>query len=677
MHHSSTLCLAMLLAACGSDPLEASREALARGDNREAVTSLRQIVARTEHDPDADTMYEKALTAYVEELRGPDASKEACDGAVQQLSGIEGFPAAEGPNGATENGLITQAIICSARHRVQERQLDEAAKVLIDGTERLPSFEPGSTLLAKAMLDLAFRHARSGDVAEATALAQVIYSADQRDLAAAVLDALVDGGAGPSDVYQVLATRAEKAGTSDSAAGLAADFGLWHGYAQDAERLYDAVVVNAVKAANPDRDMMRYAHARAEEASRMSRFKTTPCEARTAGATVASAASILALDAIAVPGGVIVAWIEGESASLQRLKMTRVSLDGTAGQVTVVADPMLPAPPAKASNVWAPYSRKNKSVSLSLVRCGGIVEVTTRGAPNGGWSRATVDDTGSIVDPVALLPQPSAKIYMPTEDVNSTVGCSNDRVVQLWLADIRVLRAGWYAKGRPSGVVSDLNIPGFSPGFVAFGQEGGGTEVVWVDIMGEDLSQILSISLSKTGEVPLVDAPVEEGSEAPPAGQPEKVIDSMPVVEGIGARVEQIRLATVGDNFAILYYPRGGNIQAQFLDHAGRPTDASMLVAELRDDLRDPRFDADAAGERLGTVWTDALTDRWARLVFQSVGTDGGAYSPPQQVARFARPDITPVVIGSDGTFAVIWVDGTGEETDAVRLSFLHCGGAR
>jgi hypothetical protein len=129
MHHSSTLCLAMLLAACGSDPLEASREALARGDNREAVTSLRQIVARTEHDPDADTMYEKALAAYVEELRGPDASKEACDGAVQQLSGIEGFPAAEGPNGAAENGLITQAIICSARHRVQERQLDEAAKV--------------------------------------------------------------------------------------------------------------------------------------------------------------------------------------------------------------------------------------------------------------------------------------------------------------------------------------------------------------------------------------------------------------------------------------------------------------------------------------------------------------------------------------------------------------------
>ena len=395
---------------------------------------------------------------------------------------------------------------------------------------------------------------------------------------------------------------------------------------------------------------------------------------------------VAALAAAPVEGGVAVVWIEGEKAPQQgvklgaegekappqSLKMARVSPDGSKGTVVTLADVMPPAPPAKASDVWAPYAIKNRLPSLELQKCGGVTEVVARGAPECGWIRATLSGDGSVATPAALMPPMAKEAPMPNEDVRSRLGCADGRMVYMWLANIQLMRLGWFTKGAPSGKVVNLRLPGFSPGFVAFGQEGEATNVTWIDIMGEDMSRVISLTLAKNGEIPMVDPPPPAEGEEPST---EKVMDLRPVSEEIGSRIEQIKLAEADDTRAVVFYPKRNDILARFLDRNGRATGSEMSVVALRTDANKLLFDATIAGRKLGVAWAETLTDRWGTVTFQSVGVDGRAPSPPQRLAGLARPDITPVVTAVGDAFTVTWVDHTADEGESIRMSVVRCGG--
>jgi hypothetical protein len=689
MLRSLVLWLGLLLAACGSDPLVGAMDAVRTGDHYGSIVKLRPIAAKGTGDPAIDTkigeVYIKALADYRDELSGPTATKEACDTALRDLGAIADFgdPAAQitqdeatkGEAAQGEADILTQALLCSARHGLTEGSPDEAAKVVIEGMKRVPGFEPGSASLAKALREPAFRYARSGSVAEATALAQAVFGAGDRGLATAIVNALEASQATPNDIYPVLADRANRAKISAAASSLAADFGIWHGKAAEAQAWFDQVADSAGKGHGEHaQELAVYASERGEEASRVAQNTAPACEISSNAVTVAEVPYVAALEAAPVDGGVVVLWLEGEKLPEQRLKMAKVMPDGSKGAVVTVEDPMPPAPPAEASDVWAPYAFKNRLTTLSTQKCGGVIEVQARGAPQGGWVRATLGDDGDIASPAALVDKILAKeTPMPAEDVRSSLGCSSDRLVYLWLANIQLLRLTWFKNGTPSGKVPALRLPGFSPGFVAYGMEKESTNVTWIDIMGVDSAGIQSIVLGKNGEIPLTEPPPPAEGEEP---SKEKVMDLHPVVENCGARTEQIKLADAGTTRAVVYYPKRGNVMARFLDTSGRPMGAELPVAPVRADANKLLFDAEIAGSRLGVVWAEELTERWGTVTFQSIGTDGMGQSPPQRVAGLARPDITPVVVAAGtNVFTVAWVDRTSDTGESVRFSVLRCGG--
>lgn len=690
MLRSLVLVLGLLLAACGSDPLVGAMDAVRTGDHFGSILKLRPIAAKSTGDPAIDTkigeVYLKALADYRDELSGPTATKEACAKALQDLGAIADFgdPAAQitqdeatkGEAALGEAEILTQALLCSARHGLNDGSPDEAAKVVIEGMKRVPGFEPGSASLAKALREPAFRYARAGSVVEATALAQAVFGAGERGLAAAIVNALEASQATPDDIYPVLADRANRAKISVAASSLAADFGLWHGKAAEAEGWFDQVADSAGKGHGEHaQELAIYASERGEEASRVAQNTAPACELASEAVTVAEAPFVAALEAAPVDGGVMVIWLEGEKLPEQHLKMAKVGPDGTKGAVVAIEDTMPPAPPAKASDVWAPYAFKNRLVTLSTQKCAGVIEVQARGAPQGGWVRATLADDGTIASPATLQDKILAKeTPMPAEDVRTSLGCADDRLVFLWLANIQLLRLTWFKNGAPTGKVPALRLPGFSPGFVAYGMDKASTNVTWIDIMGEDSAGIQSIVLGKNGEIPMVDAPPVEGE--PPTTTKEQVMDLHSVVESAGARTEQIKLADGGTTRAVVYYPKRGNVMARFLDSSGRPMGAELPVAPVRADANKLLFDAEIAGSRLGVAWAEELTERWGTITFQSIGTDGMGQSPPQRLAGLARPDITPVVVAAGpNVFTVAWVDRTADTGEAVRVSTLRCGG--
>lgn len=689
MLRSLVLWLGLLLAACGSDPLVGAMDAVRTGDHYGSIVKLRPIAAKGTGDPAIDTkigeVYLKALADYRDELSGPAATKAACDQALQDLGAIADFgdptaqitqdEATKGEAAQGEADILTQALLCSARRGLNDGGPDQAAKIVIEGMKRVPGFEPGSASLAKALHEPAFRFARAGSVIEATALAQAVFSAGDRGLATAIVNALEASQADADDIYPVLADRANRAKISGAASSLAADFGLWHGKAAEAEQWFDQVADAAGKGHGEHaKELTVYASERGEEASRLAQATAPVCEVVSDAVTVAEAPIVAALEAAPLDGGVAVLWLEGEKLPEQRLKMAKVGPDGTAGPVVVVEDPMPPAPPAKATDVWAPYAIKNRLPTLSTQKCGGVIEVQARGAPQGGWIRATLDDGGAIASPATPVTALLAKeTPMPAEDVRTSLGCAGDRLVYLWLANIQLLRLTWFKNGAPSGKVPAVRLPGFAPGFVAYGIDKGATNVTWIDIMGEDSSGIQSLLLGKNGEIPLTDPPPPAAGEEP---SKEKVMDLHPVVESTGARTEQIKLAGAGSSRAIVYYPKRGNVMARFLDSSGRPMGAELPVAAVRADANKLLFDAEISGSRLGVAWAEELTERWGTVTFQSIGTDGMGQSPPQRLAGLARPDITPAVAAAgDHLFAVAWVDRTSETGEAVRVSVLRCSG--
>lgn len=655
------LAVLSLAVACGSDALSAGREALERGDNGEAVAKLRQAVDGSSGNADTLELYQKALDAYRDELRNPTVKVETCDGAVESLVAIEGFA---GSGGAVEGeqALLGQALLCAARHRARKGQGQEAAEVIVEGMKRLPGFEPGSPVLSKALREPAEKAARAGQVIEATALAQVLFSSGEPGLALSIIDMLLASGTEPGDIYPVLAERANRAKTSDAAAGVAAGFATWYGHPGEASRWYDEMVSRASKEGGAGaKGIKRYASLRSEEASRLAEFQAESCTI-TAGPVdvVTKLSAIPSLVAAGVGDGLVVAWIEGQKIPDQQLKVARLGFDGAATAPVVVAKSMPVAEKAGGGDVVSAYAPKNRETSLALVECGENLELAARGAPSGSWARATLSKTGQVARPLASFSKLGPTGHMPSEDVWWNVGCSHGRLVHMWLADTQLMRIAWFTDGESAGDPANLRIPGFSPWFVTTGAEEEATRLYWIDIMGEGMSQILGVTIPEDGEIPLA----EDGTNV--AGQP--------VVESIEGRVEHIRLEKVGERYALTYVPFGGDIMVRWIDESGRNLGSPSPVARLRQDATKVRFDSAAVEGRLGVAWTELVTDEWAALYFQTIGQDGNNPSQPQRITGLVRPDITPVLIGSGGSFAVVWVQRSDAAGEAIRAATLRCG---
>lgn len=657
MDRIAVLITAVLLAACSSDPVTAGIEAFDQGEYQEAVVNLHKAVTESRTE-ERVKVYSKALESFRNALRRPNLPVEECDEAIVALSGLNGF--ADGTL-ELETELLTQAILCSARHRARQKQPDEAARVVIDGLKIMPGFEPGSPVLSKAIREPAIKHARAGAVAETTALAQVIFSNGEHGFALALLNLLETSGASPEAIFPVLAERTKQAKASDAAAGLAAAFATFHGHPTEAAQWYDEIEARSSKDGGVRaKSLKRYAFLRGEEASRLTQTKSGSCQPVAKTVTIAAKVkNIVAITADATSKGVLVSWIEGEKAPGQELKITRVGLDGSHGSPLTVSKEM-PRAQTKAGDVLAAYAPKNREASLALISCGGTTELSARCAPECSWARATIGSDGAVTSPLTVVPPLAEDAHLPSEDVWWNVGCSNGRLVHMWMADTQLMRVAWFTNGESAGGPSNLRLPGFSPWFVSTGKEDNETLVIWIDILGEGLSQILGVTLPEDGEVPMAE------DQTTPAGEQ--------IVRNIDGRVEHLRLTPAGERLAVSFYPQGGDITVRYLDLAGRPVGEAAAGAILREDARNVRFDADASGGRLGLAWTDALTDEWATLYFQSVGFDGLNPSPAQQVAGLVRPDLPPFVVGVDGIFAVIWVDRSETQGESIKLELLRCG---
>lgn len=658
MTRTPMLCVALILAGCGSDALTAGREALERGDHAVAVEKLHKAVA-SDAGGEAVVAYQQALKSYHEQLRRPNVELDRCDQAIETLTKLQGF-ADGGDEAEAEAKLLSQALLCAARTRARKGQATEAAEVVVRGIKQLPGFSPGSPVLAKALAEPAIEKARAGDVVEATALAQVFFSVGEFGKAIALIDLLEASGASADDIYPVLADRAKRATTSDAASALAASFATWHGHPNEAVQWYDQIAARSAKdGGTRARTLKRYASLRAKEASSLAAFSREPCSAGASPITVASKMSdIPAMDAEAVEGGLLVAWVEGDEAPQQKIKAVKVSAGGEVASAKVVAN-SLPRVKLDTSDVRAAFAPKNRETLLAVERCGEAIELVARGAPHGQWMRGALEDDGAV----AVAPSPIGDLgptgHMPSEDVWWNVGCANDDLVHVWLADNQLLRAAWFSGGQPAGDPSNLRVPGFSPWFEVVGAEDDATRLIWIDIMGEDSSQLLGVVIPDDREVP-----TQEESENADAEQ---------LVENIPGRVEQMRVTEVGDRLAITYYPMGGDIMVRWMERAGRLLGNAAPVARLRADARGVRFDAAALDDRLGVAWTVALTEQWATLFFQSVGSDGTNPTPPQRVAGLVRPDISPVVTTVGDRFVVAWIDRVDAEGQALRAVMLRC----
>lgn len=672
--HRIGLIIVLCLTACSTDPKTAGTRALSEGHHLEAVKQLRQAAERSD-DEETTKLYQKALSQTEAELRRARTSVETCENAVKTLSAIEGF----GREKAAEAEVLSHAYVCSARHQARKGRYAEAAEIVVKGVKRLPGFNPDSPVLLKSLREPALKAARSGRVNEATALAQVFYGSGEGGFAISLLDLLEAAGPGPEDVYPVLRDRASKAKTSDAAAGLAAAYGLWHGHADQASTWFSDLAAQKREPGARAGALARQFKIRGEEAYWIAQAGGASCEIVQGAKNVASKVpSIPAIALTPVKGGFLLAWMEGSSpppppgtppakarskakAPEQNLKIVRVGLNGSPAEPTVVAKNLLAAEKAAENDVQAAFAPKNFETSLALIECGGRIELAARGAPRGEWVRATVSETGQVSSPPASIPPLSETARMPSEDVWWNVGCANDQLVHLWLADTHLMRLAWFDDGEVEGEVANMRIPGFSPHFVAAGLEDEATLVVWIDITGEGASQIVRVAIPEDHSVPTA----EEST----------AVSLEPVIESIGGRTEHLRLTPIGGRYALTWVPQGGDLSLRPLSLTGAPQGEIATVVQLRGDARDVRFDAASAGDRVGLAWTESLTDRWAALHFLSVDGSGGRATAPQRLTGLVRPDVSPQVAGSSGVFAVAWVDRTAAEGEALRLSVLRCGG--
>jgi hypothetical protein len=224
------------------------------------------------------------------------------------------------------------------------------------------------------------------------------------------------------------------------------------------------------------------------------------------------------------------------------------------------------------------------------------------------------------------------------------------------------MRLAWFADGQVTGEVANMRIPGFSPSFEVVGMAEGATLVVWIDIMGEGISQIIRVAIPEDHSVP--------------TGEEDSAISIQPVVESIESRTEHMRLERLGDRYALAWYPQRSDISLRWLDLTGQPQGETASLVQLRPDALDVRFDAGTSASRLGLAWTERLTDQWASIHFVSVDGSGRATTRPQRLAGLVRPDVPPLVVGSGpASFMVAWVDRSQAEGEALRLSVLRCDG--
>ncbi len=528
--------------------------------------------------------------------------------------------------------------------------------------DRYPGLAPGSPVLSKALLEPALKRARAGNVAAATALAQVVFSAGNYGQALAIVDMLEASGASASDIYPVLSDRATRAKTSDAAAGLAASFAAWHDHPAEASRWYDEIVARASKDNSARaKNLKRWAKVRADEAARLAEFQRPPCTVEAQGVSVASKVkAVPAFSAAGSEGGVLVAWIEGAAAPAQSLKVAHVSADGTASPPITVTE-HLPAAKKVAGDVLAAYAPKNREPALSLVRCGDTIEVAARCAPNCAWARSTLSDSGQVTTKVTTVGTVGKNGRLPSEDVWWNTACSNDRLMHIWLADTQLLRAAWFEKGVALGDPSNLRVPGFSPWFVATGAPEGATRLLWIDIMGQGRSQILSVVIPEDREVPL--------------GEDETNAAGQPVVQSIDGRVEHMRLTPVGERLALTYHPKHGDIMVRWMEQKSKKLLGSeRSIARLREDANKVRFDAAAVGDRLGLAWIELQTGDAATLYFQTVGADGNSPSRPQRVAGLVRPDLSPALVPVGDRWAIVYADRSDEGGEALDVAILRCG---
>lgn len=657
MYRIVVLTTAVLLAACSSDPVTDGLEALDQGDYQEAVVKLHKAVSESRTEGRMK-VYSKAVESLRNSLRRPNVPVAECDEATVALTKLNGF--ADGSI-ELETELLTQAILCAARHRARQKQPDEAARVVVEGLKLMPGFEPGSPVLSKAIHEPAIKHARAGAIVETTALAQAIFSVGEHGFSLALLNLLEASGAQPDAIFSVLAERAKQAKTSDAATGLAAGFGTFHGHPTESAQWYDEIEARSSKDSGVRaKSLKRYSFLRGEEAKRVAQSKNGSCQPVVKTVTIASKVeNIVAITAAPTSKGVLVSWIEGEKAPNQVLKITRIGLDGSHGTPAIVSKEM-PRAQTKTGDVLAAYAPKNREASLALISCGETTELSARCAPECSWGRATIGSDGAVTSPLTVVPPLAENAHLPSEDVWWNVGCSNGRLVHMWMADTQLMRVAWFTNGESAGGPSNLRLPGFSPWFVSTGKEDNETLVIWIDILGEGLSQILGVALPEDGEVPVAE------DQTTPAGEQ--------IVRNIDGRVEHLRLTPAGERLAVSFYPQGGDITVRYLDLAGRPVGEAAAAAILREDARAVRYDADASGGRLGLAWTDALTEEWATLYFTSVGVDGSNPSRAQQVAGLVRPDLPPFVVGVDGVFAVIWIDRSETQGESIKLELLRCG---
>lgn len=666
------LAVAVVLAGCGSSDLETGRRALLDGDHAKAVTTLRKALG--ENSEEAPDLYRKSLVGYREDLRRVNTTVETCDAAVSSLMALEGFGTGDSEE---ETLLLTQALVCAARHRARKGQAREAAELVIKGIKHLPGFTPDSPVLAKALREPAIEASRGGRVAETTALAQVFYGIGEEGFALSLLDVLEAAGPGPEDIYPVLRDRAQKAKNALGAVGLAAGYATWRGHPADASRWFGDLA--AVKRAEGARatDLRQRFKRRSEEAYWIAESRGPTCEIVASDVAISSKVPNISSSAlIAVKGGFVVSWTEGvtpptkgagariitkSKSPEQSLKSVHVGFEGTKGKTVVIMDKLPAAEHAPEGDVQAAFAPKNRETSLALVRCGGVIELTARGAPQGTWVRALMGEDGRVAAPPTPIPPIGESSHLPGEDVWWNVCCANDQLVHIWLADTQLMRLAWFTEGQSEEEAANVRIPGFAPHFIVRGREDGATILTWVDIMGEGLSQIIQATIPEDHEVPMN----EHGTN----------VEAQPVIEGIDGRVEHMRLTPIGGRYALTWYPQRSDLSLRWFDAAGAAQGEVAMVVRLREDARGVRFDAGTTEGRLGVAWSEALTEEWGNLYFLSVDQTGGSPTRPQRITGLIRPDVSPLVAGSGRVFAVAWVDRSTQGQEAMHLSLLRCGG--
>ncbi len=666
------LVVAFVITGCSSNELESGRQSLLNGDHATAVGQLRNAV-QSGGGEEANELYRKALTGYRNDLRRVGTDVADCDAAITSLTAMDGFGA---PEAEDEVLLLTQALVCAARHRARKGGHAEAADIVVKGVKHLPGFTPDSPVLAKALREPAIKASRDGRVVEATALAQVFYGIGDDGFALSLLDLLENAGPGPEDIYPVLRDRAEKAKTSVSAVGLAAGYATWRGHPADASRWYgDLAAVKREAGARADALRQRF-KTRSEEAHWINESRGPSCELVASDVTLTNAVpTIPSASLIAVKGGFVVSWMEGVTRPVkgagsrieskakspeQSLKSLRIGLEGTKGETVVLMEKLPAAAKVPEGDVHAAFAPKNRETSLALVRCGGSIELAARGAPQGTWVRAVLGEDGRTTTAPSPLAIIGSKSHMPGEDVWWNVGCANDQLVHIWLADTQLMRLAWFTEGQSEEEAANVRIPGFAPHFVVRGREDGATLLTWIDIMGEGLSQIVQATIPEDHVVPL--------------NESETNVAADPVIEGIDGRVEHIRLTPLGGRFALTWYPQRSDLSLRWFDASGGAQGEVATVVRLRGDARDVRFDAGSTESRLGVAWSEALTDEWGSLFFLSLDRTGENPSRPQRISGLTRPDISPLVAGSGNAFAVVWIDRSTVGQETMRLSMLRCG---